>query len=1108
MITRFHYDRDTLARFLDEAPPEIDSDIAIHLEQCNECQTTLESLLGEGLTMEAAGELLRDCAADQIVAEQLTYDQPNSESTTELEGTTFLEPSEHPESLGRFARFEVMEFLGRGGMGIVMRGFDTSLNRHSAVKVLAPELATSAAARKRFSREAKSAAAVVHPHVVPIQTVDEHNGLPYLVMPVVEGQSVEARVRYSGPVTVIEAVRIASQIADGLAAAHTQGLVHRDIKPANVLLENGVERVQITDFGLARAIDDASMTRSGVIAGTPQYMSPEQAHGDSIDHRSDLFSLGSLIYFMLTGHSPFRAETTMGVLNRIGNEQPRSLRSINADIPEWLEQIVMKLLAKPREDRFQTAEEVAQLLQRWHAHLQQPNVVDPPQELDRKSSQPAKTAGAKGGIVKWLIAAAAFGFLAFAGVLIVLEWDKGTLTIESEADGVPIRIMQGDEVVKNLTVSKAGESIRVASGKYVVLIEGEFSDIHVESGAVTLGRRETKAVRIVQTREAPKRITNSDDELSVAQLAGVLTPSQIIAHGQQVSNYNDAPITTRFRVGSVKQQLHTADSVARYLCQSKEPGELGIGSLKVWISPSAEAALKAEGITNLEEHFTGKTVSIAGNVIASTVMLYGRPTSWVYSMELKSLDQLTVIEPFPSIDQAEPDNDRPLPFNFYGPEGLTETASPTTGAPLSPNPAYYQDLGPGLGTRAPIPVRTLADHVDAFNQRTQSDQGDLTQPPLTVDELLCFARWKLETDDQLSDGEKQLFSDIGIGRWLPAGWSIVGGEYKKETNDGELGAYRIQLLHRESNKTITLRRRYLEAPMDFLAASADSKDETAMPLKAAITEFNAMHNKVDGILQPPITLEEVLTAILDWKTRRNEAPVDNKTFAQFQQIAKTHHLPADTKFEVLRSYLGDSSDAFRVWSIRILLPQVAKPGWTYAFTIREHCLGVRSALDNKIHWGKPNEDGLQAGFRLSPGQQTYQATQTIETEFFYRCIQGKNIPATLPNILSHRRLIARDSDGNDLGVVELPNRTVGGAMQTEIGEAPISKPGRPLELGYITPDPRYDSISPSYTYLTVKDGQKVFLTYVVSDLNGGELRTGELDIDIAETTPSLHFPNR
>ncbi|MEZ6088005.1 MAG: serine/threonine-protein kinase [Pirellulaceae bacterium] len=383
---------------------------------------------------------------------------------------TFLQPSEQTDSLGRFARFEVTEILGRGGMGIVLRAHDTALQRDCAIKVLAPELASSAAARKRFSREARSAAAVVHPHVVPIQTVDEHGGLPYLVMPVVNGQSLQQRIETEGPLSIIETVRIASQVADGLAAAHAQGLVHRDIKPANILLENGVERVQITDFGLARAIDDASMTRSGVIAGTPQYMSPEQAHGDAIDHRSDLFSLGSVMYFMLTGRSPFRAETTMGVLNRIGNDQPRSLRSINADVPDWLEAIVMKLLSKSRDDRFESASDVAELLQGWHAHLQSPdtavrpnNVVDEstsPVALDRldSSPRPLPSAPRTQPINRWLVALAAFAFFAFAGIIIYLETGKGTLRIESNSEAdVPIAIRQGDKIVEHLTVSRDGD---------------------------------------------------------------------------------------------------------------------------------------------------------------------------------------------------------------------------------------------------------------------------------------------------------------------------------------------------------------------------------------------------------------------------------------------------------------------------------------------------------------------------------------------------------------------------------------------------------------------------------------------------------------------------
>src|SRR5439155_4258185 len=152
------------------------------------------------------------------------------------------------------------------------------------------------------------------------------------------------------------------QIAEGLAAAHQQGLIHRDIKPANILLENGVQRVKITDFGLARAVDDASLTQSGVIAGTPMYMSPEQADGQALDHRSDLFSLGTVLYVMCTGRPPFRATGTMAVLKRVIEDTPRSIAEINPEIPDWLADIIAKLHAKKPEERFQTAKEVAELL--------------------------------------------------------------------------------------------------------------------------------------------------------------------------------------------------------------------------------------------------------------------------------------------------------------------------------------------------------------------------------------------------------------------------------------------------------------------------------------------------------------------------------------------------------------------------------------------------------------------------------------------------------------------------------------------------------------------------------------------------------------------------
>src|SRR5262249_3881457 len=163
--------------------------------------------------------------------------------------------------------------IGGGGMGVVLKAFDENLHRVVAVKVMAPQLAASATARQRFTREARAAAAVTHDHVVTLHAVEEAGGLPYIVMQFVDGQSLQDRLDRSGSLPIREVLRIGMQAAAGLAAAHKQGLIHRDIKPANVLLENGVERVKLTDFGLARAVDDASLTQSGVVAGTPQYMS-------------------------------------------------------------------------------------------------------------------------------------------------------------------------------------------------------------------------------------------------------------------------------------------------------------------------------------------------------------------------------------------------------------------------------------------------------------------------------------------------------------------------------------------------------------------------------------------------------------------------------------------------------------------------------------------------------------------------------------------------------------------------------------------------------------------------------------------------------------------
>ena len=274
---------------------------------------------------------------------------------------TFLLPTQTPGSLGRLGHYEVLEVVGRGGFGIVFRAVDEKLRRVVAVKALGPRLADSELARRRFLREARSVAAVRDEHVVAIYAVEE-DPLPYLVMEYVAGQTLQQKLDRGGPLDPRVVIRIGVQVAEGLAAAHRRGLVHRDVKPANILLENGVERVKLTDFGLARAADDASLSQSGVVAGTPYYMSPEQARGEPVDHRADLFSLGGVLYAMCTGRPPFAATTTMGVIRRVCEEDPRPVRELNPAVPAWLADAIARLLAKDPDDRFVSAREVADLL--------------------------------------------------------------------------------------------------------------------------------------------------------------------------------------------------------------------------------------------------------------------------------------------------------------------------------------------------------------------------------------------------------------------------------------------------------------------------------------------------------------------------------------------------------------------------------------------------------------------------------------------------------------------------------------------------------------------------------------------------------------------------
>ncbi len=305
--------------------------IGRHVEGCETCQKTLEELARSSWDDKARqvkpDQVPLDSALQEVMQQalsQATLAETQAEQRGgRADGLDFLAASDKPGHLGRLGHYDILEVIGKGGFGTVFKAFDEKLHRVVAIKVLAPELAANASARKRFSREARAAAAIKDDHVIAIYAVEDDHQPPYLAMEYVDGISLQDRLDQEGALDLKEILRIAVQTACGLAAAHKQGLVHRDIKPANILLENGVQRVKITDFGLARAVDDASISQSGVIAGTPMYMAPEQAAGETIDHRADLFSLGSVLYVMCTGRPPFRASGTMAVMKRVMEDTPR-----------------------------------------------------------------------------------------------------------------------------------------------------------------------------------------------------------------------------------------------------------------------------------------------------------------------------------------------------------------------------------------------------------------------------------------------------------------------------------------------------------------------------------------------------------------------------------------------------------------------------------------------------------------------------------------------------------------------------------------------------------------------------------------------------------------
>lgn len=258
---------------------------------------------------------------------------------------TILRPMEElPPGTTLAGKYKIIEVLGRGGMGIVYKAEDTKLKRSVALKFLPPELIQDEEAKERFVLEAQAAAALSHPNICTIHEIDEEEGKSFISMECVEGQSLRSKIE-KGPLELDEVLNISLQVAEGLEEAHKKGIIHRDIKSANIMVTDKGQ-AKIMDFGLAKVKGGTLLTREGTTLGTGAYMSPEQAKGQEVDLRSDVWSLGVVIYEMLSGQLPFKGDREASILYSVVHEEPKPLKEIKRDLPPELQQIINRALKK------------------------------------------------------------------------------------------------------------------------------------------------------------------------------------------------------------------------------------------------------------------------------------------------------------------------------------------------------------------------------------------------------------------------------------------------------------------------------------------------------------------------------------------------------------------------------------------------------------------------------------------------------------------------------------------------------------------------------------------------------------------------------------------
>jgi tetratricopeptide (TPR) repeat protein len=509
-------DRSQLERFLRaDLPDEDASGIDCHLAQCDSCASSIHEIssedplikalqrgpcdpterrvdtLAEGFCRALPGLLPPGPALEttDLAPAPCTPDGPGRGVTEEV--FDFLAPPEGPGEIGRLGPYRVTGPIGAGGMGIVFRAEDPLLGRPVALKVMKRSLSAGAAARRRFLREAQAIAALEHDHVVAIYQAGEDRGVLFLAMPLLQGETLADRLRREGVLPLPEVLRVAREVAEGLDVAHRRGLVHRDIKPANLWLEGGRGRVKILDFGLSRSLEpEADSSYSGQIAGTPHYMSPEQARGSSITPLCDLFSLGCVLYHMTTGRVPFDGPDTLAVLTALAVATPEPPEKLNPGLPPAVSALITSLLARDPSARPGSARAVVEAI-----------------EAIERAPSPAATPRRRRpaiGLALLVVLGLCGAGAAFGPQVVRIFTDKGQLVIETSDPGVRVEVKRGGQLV---TI------VDRASGRHVDLHAGEY-DLELSEGkdglrlstrhfALTRGGREVVRVTMERSPAVP-----------------------------------------------------------------------------------------------------------------------------------------------------------------------------------------------------------------------------------------------------------------------------------------------------------------------------------------------------------------------------------------------------------------------------------------------------------------------------------------------------------------------------------------------------------------------------------------------------------------------------